>query len=110
MKQAIILSSAIAIAIAGCAKNPAKIQAAYVSTSPYMAMNCAALAEARTKTSAELTKVSQQQRNARNADIAGVLLVGVPAASLTGGDQEDEVGKLKGTLIAIGEAENSKGC
>lgn len=110
MKQAVIIASVFAFSLSGCAKNPAKIQAAYVSLSPYAGMNCAQLADARTRTDAELAKVSKQQRNARTADIAGVLLLGVPAASITGNDQEDEVGRLKGTLIAIGEAQTNNGC
>lgn len=109
MKHLILLITA-ALLLTACAKKPEKIQAAYVNANPYRQMSCGDLARAETETSALLEKVSQQQRNARHADIAGVLLLGIPAASLVGSDQEETVAKLKGTLIAIDESQSANSC
>ena len=51
-----------------------------------------------------------RQENARTGDAVGVLLVGLPVSSMTGGNVAPEVARLKGEHEAVYRAAMEKGC
>ena len=79
-----IKAAAIVALLAGCATHPDRIVAV------------ANAGECTAQDRARLATLVKQQKDARTADTIGVILVGVPVASLTGKDREAEIAVLKG--------------
>jgi hypothetical protein len=48
-----------------------------------------------------LANLSASQSGAATGDAIGVLLIGIPVASLTGGDQSGEIAASKGKVLAL---------
>jgi starvation-inducible outer membrane lipoprotein len=81
----LLLASSIALALSACATAPDKI-AGIPNAGQCTAADRASLAE-----------LTTQQRKAREADIVGVVLIGVPVASIgRGKDRERQIAMLKG--------------
>ena len=95
---------------AGCAKSPESISPAYVSEMHYRDWTCEQLAQERSHLAAALTTASAQQEQARSNDIAGVILLGLPVASLSGDNIAPEVARLKGERDAVDRATRLSGC
>jgi hypothetical protein len=85
----LILATAVAAALAGCATPPERIKAAANDGQP--------CTDADRQQLAELSKV--QKATATN-DAVGVFLIGVPMGSATGKDHEAEIATLKGRCEA----------
>lgn len=82
MRRALIL--AVALACSACATTPHRI-APVANVGPCTAAD-----------RANLAALTKQQQSAATTDVIGVILVGVPVASLTGADREAELAILKG--------------
>ncbi|BCM19224.1 hypothetical protein [Mesorhizobium sp. J8] len=79
-----VLTVAAFVCIAGCATPPDKI-AGVPNAGP-----CTQADKER------LATLTNQQNKAANGDALGVFLIGVPVASMSGGDHETEIAVLKG--------------
>lgn len=100
----------LALLATGCAKSPESISASYVSTARYETLGCARLVQERANLETALDTVSNQQRQARNSDIVGVVLIGLPVSTLSGSNVATDVARLKGELNAVSQVIAAKGC
>lgn len=82
----------------------------YVSDVGYRSWSCKDLGEETLRLSAALATTSQQQDQARSEDTAGVLLLGLPVSSLSGGNVAPEIARLKGEQEAVHQASMEKRC
>ncbi|KQS89825.1 hypothetical protein [Rhizobium sp. Leaf386] len=105
-----ILTLAIALAAAGCAKRPDAIVPVDIPMAAYGNMDCAQLAQEYLNEQNNLAALSKQQNQAATGDAVGVFLVGVPASSLTGGDKEGQIAVSKGKVNAVESSLKAKGC
>jgi hypothetical protein len=104
-----VTSLAALLALAACARAPEKVQPSYVAADAYAGQSCEALAATAASLAAQEQDLAKRQRYTRNQDIAGVLLVGLPAGRMTGQNHEKELAQSKGQLLAV-QAEQQKRC
>jgi hypothetical protein len=105
------LGAAVLVGIAaGCAADPASVQPSYVSAVPYESFTCQQLSDEATHIAAALTSASQVQSNARTNDTVAVIFVGLPLASMSGGNVAPQIAQYKGQQIAIDQAASQKQC
>lgn len=102
--------AALALALAGCAKNPDAIAPITMPANAYGGLTCEQLAAEHQRSSAALAAVSEQQKQAATGDAVGVFLLGVPVSSLSGADKEGLVALHKGEIVAIEGAMRSQQC
>lgn len=102
--------AALALALAGCAKNPDAIAPITMPANAYAGLTCEQLAAEHQRSSAALAAVSEQQKQAATGDAVGVFLLGVPVSSLSGADKEGLVALHKGEIVAIEGAMRSQQC
>ena len=107
MKKSVLC---VLLLLAGCAKPPGDIAATAVSTDPYMQMNCASLAAEKAGKEAQLSRISSEQQETADRDAAWMTIIHVPVASMSKGDKEPEIARLKGQLNAISHASAAKSC
>lgn len=107
MKKLMIIA---AIALAGCAKKPADIPASYVSPMKYDTWSCQQLAQESARVDDAYTKAATQQEEARSADTMGVILLGLPVSSLSGGNVAPQIASLKGEQEVLAKAMIRKNC
>ncbi len=110
MRRVAIAVAGVAVALAGCAKSPESIAPAYVSERTYEDYSCSDLTEERTRVQAALTTASDQQSQARTNDTVGVIFLGLPVSTLSGGNVAYQVADLKGQLKAIDQSSIKKKC
>ena len=96
--------------LAGCAKMPEDIAPAPVSADPYMQMSCGRLASEKKATHAALKRAEEHQTETSNRDAAWMTIVHVPVGSMTRGDIEPQIARMKGQLNAIHRAAQARGC
>lgn len=108
--KSILTVSLAALVVAGCAKSPESIAPAYSSPLAYQPYNCDQLSQESQRVSEALAEVSQQQRDARTNDTMGVIFLGLPVSSLSGGNVADQVAKLKGENNTIRKEMIAKNC
>lgn len=96
--------------LAGCARQPGDIVAVSVPTDSYTQMRCQDLTTQKADKQQQLDALSDKQAEVANRDAAWMAMVHVPVASMTQGDNADEIGRLKGEVSAIDQAYQSKGC
>lgn len=108
MKRLVII--VLAGAASACAPTPESIQPAYVSEVPYQSWSCRQLSEETLRLHAALATASHQQSTARSNDIAGVILLGLPVASMSGQSIAPQIARYKGEQEAIVRAMRAKGC
>ena len=92
--------AALPLALAACAQNPASIAPVSMGAA-YATHDCQ---QARTDLITErntLAALEGKQRGAVAGDAIGVLFIGVPVSSLTGGDVEGQIAASKGKIIAL---------
>ncbi|MEM7241518.1 MAG: hypothetical protein AAF429_04985 [Pseudomonadota bacterium] len=99
-----------AVLLAGCATPPAKVQALQVSTAEYDDMNCRQLRTVKSTWEQNVAALSEQQQKARTGDTIGVILIGIPTGSLSGGDVETQLAQAKGHLNAVNSVLIRKSC
>lgn len=105
-----LIAATAAFVLVGCAARPEDIQAQYVSHVPYMGWTCEQLGEETIRLNQALTSASVTQSNARSNDTAGVILLGLPVASMSGGNVAPQIAEYKGEIEAVGKAQNLKNC
>lgn len=96
--------------LAACAAAPASIQPAYVSAVPYESWTCTQLAEESIRVNDALATASRAQEQARGNDAVGVILIGIPVSSLSGGNIAPQIAHLKGQKNAIETTMITKNC
>jgi hypothetical protein len=106
----IIVAAALALTAAACAKAPESIAPAYVSDVGYQGYTCPQLGKKSQQLTSTLAAASVKQNHARSRDAVGVFLIGLPLASMSGGDIAPEIARLKGEQEAVGKASLRKGC
>lgn len=110
MQNKTIIFAALAIALAGCAKQPDAIVPVSIPMDAYTSMSCERLATELVTEETNLATLSKSQKQAATGDAVGVFLVGVPLASATGGDKEGMIAVSKGKVEAMKAARLKKGC
>ena len=99
-----------AIVVSGCAKKPEAIAPAYVSPTTYQSFSCRALASEARRVDQALANASAQQTKARQNDTWGVILIGLPTSSLSGGNVAPQIAELKGQKQTLEQTQIQKGC
>jgi len=107
MKKMLVLA---AIVLAACAQKPEAIQPSYVSPVTYQDWSCPQLAQEAARVESALAVASKQQKDARTSDTVGVLLIGLPTASMSGEAVGPEIARLKGNKEAIQQSMTLKNC
>ena len=105
-----LAAAALCLAVAACARAPERIPAAYVSPTNYQALDCAQLAQEAARLDSALAVASVQQRQARRGDTWGVLLIGLPVASISGENIAPEIARYKGEQAAVRQVATEKRC
>jgi len=106
----VIAITALAIFLTGCAKAPEAVVPQYVSPLQYQHYDCDQLAEEISRNEIAIAEASQQQRRARNNDIIGVILIGLPVSSLSGSNVADYLGRLKGERDTLATVATEQRC
>lgn len=99
-----------ALALAACAAAPESIQATYVPETPFQAMSCEQLAAEQSRLAMSLEQASAQQRNARTNDTLGVIFVGMPLSSMSGGNVSTTIAQQRGMQEAMRRVAVQKNC
>ncbi|MFW8593060.1 hypothetical protein [Cribrihabitans neustonicus] len=115
MKNTVPGILAAAVALAGCAQNPDKIAASYVSPSSYQGRSCAQLMAERNEIVSRLNLLNAEQKQAATNDAiaTGVALVLFwPAAFALAAtkDHATALSAAKGNYDAITAQMTQKGC
>jgi len=106
----LILAVSITATLAGCAKRPDAIAPTAIPMEAYTAMECNKLETDLAAERANLTTLSRAQNDAATGDAFSVFMVGVPLASVAGGDKEGLIAVAKGKVQAMESAKLRKGC
>lgn len=102
MKTTAISAVALAaLTLSACARGPESIAPVAMPAGSYSSMSCATAAAERSRVATELAALESQQRGAVAGDAIGVLLIGVPVASLTGGDHAGDISVSKGKALSL---------
>jgi hypothetical protein len=109
MKKLLALGLVFA-SISACAEKPENIAPAYVSPTTYQALSCKQLRNEAIRVDNALAQKSAQQQKARNNDTVGVILIGLPTSSLSGGNVAAEIAALKGQKKTLEQSQNQKNC
>ena len=109
MKKSILACIALLLA-AGCAQKPDAIAPAYVTPTLYESFSCKQLAAEEERLNQAYMTASGQQEQARKNDIAGVILLGLPVSSLSGGNVAPQIANLKGQKDAVRSTMIKKSC
>ena len=99
-----------ALTLAACAKQPDAVEPTKFDHKPYMPMSCKALTAKQVEGRQAVESLSARQKKAADNDALGVFLLGLPLASMSGGDPEAQLSIAKGQLNAIEMAKAEKGC
>lgn len=109
MKKFLILPLFCTI-LANCAQKPEDIGASYVSPTTYLAFSCNQLASEARRLDNAYTQAAASQRQARTNDTVGVILIGLPTASLSGSNIAPQIASLKGQIETVHRTQISKNC
>ncbi len=101
---------AAAALVTACAATPESIAPAYVSDLQFQSLTCDQLVEETTRVEQALSQASAQQNRARSNDTWGVILLGLPVSSLSGGNVAEQIAQLKGYQVALAKQRNLKNC
>lgn len=110
MYKSTLFVAAIALTMAGCASAPSSIKPASVSVSGYAGLSCGQLASKANALAASYKVAADKQSSTRKGDVMGVLLIGLPTASMSGKDNSAEIARIKGEQAAVSKARTAKGC
>lgn len=100
MPRHITILTAAALALAACAQSPASIPPVSMGAA-YDGISCQRAGGERQAAASALAALSSKQQGAVTGDAIGVLLLGVPVASLTGGDVSGQIALEKGKVAAL---------
>jgi starvation-inducible outer membrane lipoprotein len=100
----------LAMMLASCAQAPEEVRPAYTSSVVYESWTCRQLGEEQARLQGALTAASAQQSQTRSNDIAGWVFLGMPVASMSGGNVAPEIANYKGQIEAVQQAMIRKNC
>jgi hypothetical protein len=103
-------AAGLAAALSGCAQSPESVQPAYVSDVTYQDWTCPQLGQESANLQTALAQASKQQEDARTNDTVGVIFLGLPVSSMSGGNVAPEIARLKGSINAVHTAAIKKNC
>jgi hypothetical protein len=115
MRKEFMISATLCIAIAGCAKQPDKIAATYVSPATFASYSCKQIITERNSVVTRVNEVTGQQKKKADADAAAVgigMIVFWPAlfALAVGDNVKEELASLKGNYEALTASGKKKNC
>lgn len=111
MTRAHAMYVVFAVMIAGgCAPHPRDIAPMYVSDLPYQSLTCDQLRSELLNVNTALNNTANQQVGARASDAAGIVMIGLPVASMASRDSTAQVAALKGAADAMKRAGAAKNC
>ena len=110
MKAYHITAVGALLLLAACAEKPDAIQPSYVSPTTYDGWSCRQLQAEATRVDNALTRASAQQMKARQNDTAGVIFLGLPVSSLSGGNVAPQIADLKGKKEVIEQTQIRNNC
>ncbi len=115
MKRSLVILLSTTITLAGCADQSNEISANYVSPMQYQNLSCTQLSQEAQRVSSRAAQAAgvQNKKASNDAVATGVALVLFwPAVFFIGGNKENaaELGRLKGELEAIEQANIQKNC
>ena len=101
--------------VSGCASQPGKVSAAYVSPTVFESSSCKEIVDERTRIAERVADVAGDQQRKATGDAVAVgvgVIVFWPALFLlaAGKDKEAELASLKGNYDALNAAGVKKGC
>lgn len=105
-----ILCALAVLTLTACAKQPDQIAATKFDDDVYARHSCSKLAAEGIKQEQKLANLSAEQKAAANNDVVGVILIGLPTASMSGNDKEAEISITKGRIQAIDRRKAAKSC
>jgi hypothetical protein len=94
---------ALLASLSACAASPESIPAATIPPSIYAGYSCDRLLGLQQRIEAALQTAMLQQKSASINDAWGVFLIGLPTASMGGGDIAPQVASLKGQHATVGD-------
>lgn len=106
----IVTALTCATFVTGCAATPDSIAPAYVSEVGYQNWSCQQLAEEQSRLSAAYAMAASAQEKARSNDTMGVIFLGLPVSSMSGGNVAPQIASLKGQQEATRKAMILKNC
>lgn len=106
--SAIVLS--VLVVATGCAKRPDAIVPTSIPSDIYTAMDCKRIGKELALEQQNLTTLSRARNDAATGDAFSVFLIGVPLASVAGGDKEGLIAVSKGKVKALEGAKLRKKC
>lgn len=95
-----ILALTAAASLAACAQSPDAIPPVSMGNA-FASIPCAEARNMLTTERQTLASLEAAQRAAVTGDAFGVLLIGVPMSSLSGGDKAGHIGASKGKVLAL---------
>lgn len=110
MKVKGFLIAAALCVTSACAQKPETIERAYISPATYSNYNCTQLSQEAVRIDGALSRAYAQQNKARRNDTWGVVLVGVPVSSLSGGNVSDQIADLKGQKYTLEQTQIQRSC
>lgn len=106
----VIGAMAVASTLSCCAATPESIAPAYVSEMTYHNWSCQQLAEEEARLNVAYASAAAQQNNARTNDTIGVIFLGLPVSSMSGGNVAPQIANLKGQQDAVRKTQTLKNC
>lgn len=94
------IATVAALTLSACAKSPSAIEPLSMGNA-YDGIECGRAIVERASAANALAALSSKQQSAVAGDAVGVLLIGVPVSSLTGGDVSGEIALRKGQVAAL---------
>ena len=110
MKNTIIYSALVAALLSGCAKRADSVVPVSIPIATFAGSGCVSLGREFNTELANVAALTKQQNQAAAGDAIGVLLIGVPTASITGYDREAKLAVSKGKLLSLENAMRAKSC
>lgn len=98
MKPAIL--TATILSLAACAQSPSSIAPVSMGNA-FSTLNCQQAVNDLAAERQTLAALEGKQKGAVAGDAIGVLLIGVPMSSLTGGDVSGHIATSKGKILAL---------
>ena len=109
MKKIVLGLCAIA-GLSACAQKPETVAPAYVSPTTYLSFNCSQLSAEAQRVDAAYATAAAAQNKARSNDTVGVIFLGLPVSTLSGGNVADQIASLKGQKNTLQQTQIQKGC
>jgi len=110
MKRLAVLSLSAAVVLSGCATSAERIAPAPIADGRYTGASCSDLTAQAALIDSHYAEEARRQTNIRRIDMAGLVLVFLPVASLTGHSRAAQIANLKGDRMAVNAAMARNNC